>query len=274
MAPYRLVKKDLTELLVRFGPRRQAVHTEFPFWRMRNDGVWKLDRPDLVSTSRSNDAHTSSLIAHDIHGGLLEDDYVVFRQRPWLAWRVANSLIDAHFPESYREEILQATGIDEALGRMLASRERESELGEERAPYDLEFEVTRRTKRDPAFRPAVLDAYDSRCAVCAFDVRVAGKPTAVEAAHIHWHADAGPARVRNGLALCTLHHRLFDRGAFTLSADDITVMVSEEAAGTGFEESLGRFHGMAPRVLPRSDRDLPAARYLRWHYAEVFRRSV
>lgn len=273
MASYSLVDRDLAELLDRFGPRRKATHTEYPFWRMRKDGIWEIDRPDQVTTNpRSGDAHVASLVDQDIHGGLLENDYVAFCRNPSLASRVAESIIDAHFPESYREDILRATGIDMAMDRVARS-EAEGQLGEERAAYELEFESVRRLKRDPAFRPAVLDAYREKCSVCGFDVRLAGKSTAVEAAHIHWHADAGPARVRNGLALCILHHRLFDRGAFTLSEDDLTMLVSNDAGGTGFYEALGRFEGLPPQVLPLNDHDLPAARYLRWHHGEVFRGS-
>ena len=274
MVPYALVHVELKTLLERFGPRRKSTHTEYPFWRMRKDGIWEIDRPDLVTTNpRSGDAHPKSLLDHNIHGGLRVEDYVAFQRDRGLAWRIANVLLDAHFPDSYRDDILQATGIDEATGLVRGSEE-DKEAGEERASYELEFEFARRLKRDPGFRPAVLRAYNDKCAVCAFDVRLAGKLTAVEAAHIHWHADAGPARVRNGLALCTLHHRLFDRGVLTLSTDDLTICVAEEAAGSGFEESLGRFHGQLPRVLPRNDRDLPAPQYLRWHYDEVFRRSL
>ena len=274
MMPYAEVHPKLKELLQRFGPRRTVDHTEHPFWRMRRDGIWEIDRPDLVTPNSSGDASPKSLRDLNIHGGLYEDDYNAFRRNPRLAWRTVNLLLDLHFPESYREDILRATGIVEALRNVPPSEADEVELGEERAAYDLELELIRRLKRDPAFRPAVLRAYNDKCAVCAFDVRLAGKPTAVEAAHIHWHADAGPARVRNGLALCALHHRLFDRGALTLSTKDLTIRVAEDAAGPGFEESLGRFQGQPPRVLPRNDRDLPAPQYLRWHYDEVFRRSL
>jgi len=275
MASYSLVDRELAELLDRFGPRRKSTHTEYPFWRMRKDGIWEIDRPEQVTTNpRSGDAHVSSLVGQDIHGGLLEEDYVALSRHPRLASRLAESIIEAHFPESYREDILQATGIDMAMARAPGLEEEDREqLGEERTAYELEFESVRRLKRDPGFRPAVLDAYQEKCAVCAFDVRLAGKSTAVEAAHIHWHADAGPARVRNGLALCTLHHRLFDRGAFTLSADDLTIFVARDAHGTGFEEVVGRFEGTLPRVLPQSHRDLPEPRYLRWHHREVFRGS-
>ena len=35
----------------------------------------------------------------------------------------------------------------------------------------------------------------------------------IEAAHIKWHQAGGPDTEDNGLALCTLHHKRFDRGA-------------------------------------------------------------
>lgn len=271
MVPYSLVDRNLAPLLDRFGPRRKSPRTQYPFWRMRKDGIWEIDRPEEVTTTHSDDAHVKSLRANDIHGGLLEEDYVALRQDPHLAWRIAESIIEAHFPKSYRADILRATGLDTAPDQVTASSQDDSgQLGEERAVY--EYELSRRLKRDPGFRPAVLSAYREKCAVCAFDVRLDGKSTAVEAAHIHWHADAGPGRVCNGLALCTLHHRLFDRGAFTLSSDDDrTISVARGANGTGFDEVLGRFDGTPPRVLPRTDHDRPAEKYLRWHQTEVFR---
>ena len=276
MMRYSLVDRNLAPLLDRFGPPRKSTHTEYPFWRMRKDEIWEIDRPEQVTTTRSDDAHVKSLLDNDIRGGLLQEDYLALRHNPHLAWQIAESIIDAHFPQSYRDDILRATGFDTVLDRVAPSKVEERDpLGEERAAYELEFESVRRLKRDPGFRPAVLCAYSEKCAVCAFDVRMSGKSTAVEAAHIHWHADAGPNRVRNGLALCTLHHRLFDRGAFTLfsSSDQLTISVASEAVGTGFEQVLGRFDGMRPRVLPRRHRDRPAERYLRWHQTEVFRGS-
>ena len=82
-----------------------------------------------------------------------------------------------------------------------------------------------RQRRDPNFRANVLRAYEYRCAVCGFDVRLGPSPVALEAAHIKWHQAGGPDLEVNGLALCVLHQRLFDRGAFTLSKQ-LQIMVS------------------------------------------------
>ncbi len=98
-------------------------------------------------------------------------------------------------------------------------------------------------ERDPKFRANILRAYEYRCAVCGFDVRLGHQPFALEAAHIKWRQAGGPDLEVNGLAHCSLHHKLFDRGAFTLT-NDLAVLVSGDAHGTsGFQEWLNRFHG-------------------------------
>ncbi len=270
MASFEFVSEELSRLLESFGPHRQVVHTEFPFWRMRNDDVWEIDRPHLVKMTSSGDAHKSSLIKNNIKGGLLEEDYRALRASPDVGWAIAEGLIAAHFPESYRDDILYAVGIDATVSESMVTR---PDLGRDdnEVRYAIpEYEMSRRLKRHPGFRPAVLKAYRHRCAVCEFGVHMEDRLLAVEAAHIHWHRDAGPSDVRNGLSLCVLHHRLFDRGAFALSAEDLRISVSARAQGQGFDESLGRFDGQSLSILPESKDQHPAPEFLRWHFIEVF----
>ena len=114
----------------------------------------------------------------------------------------------------------------------------------------------------------MLKAYGYRCAVCEFAVRLNDDPVAVEAAHIKWHEARGPSEVRNGLALCALHHRLFDKGAFTVSFNQ-RVKVAKSANGIGFDRSLGNYDSK-PIVLPENADDWPDPRFLMWHVREVF----
>ena len=126
-----------------------------------------------------------------------------------------------------------------------------------------------RQKRDPHFRTNILKAYEYRCAVCGYDVRLGLQPVALEAAHIKWHQAGGPDRVVNGLALCSLHHKLFDRGAFTLS-NELEILVSDDAHGTvGFQEWLMCFHGEKLR-FPQRQTFYPSDNFTRWHVKEVF----
>ncbi|MFP3435083.1 HNH endonuclease, partial [Paraburkholderia sp. SIMBA_061] len=86
-------------------------------------------------------------------------------------------------------------------------------------------------------------AYEHRCAVCDFDVRIGAKTLCIEAAHIKWHSAGGPDDISNGIALCTMHHKLFDLGAFTLDKNR-QFLVSERVTGNnGFDLWLARYHG-------------------------------
>ena len=109
-------------------------------------------------------------------------------------------LLYNNFPASIHEDILQAVGIEAPLQMFTLPR---------RDP--------KQRRRDSSFRPNILKVYECKCAVCGFDAQLGTSPVALEAAHIKWHTHHGPDEVINGLALCSLHHKLFDRGAFTLS---------------------------------------------------------
>jgi putative restriction endonuclease len=125
-------------------------------------------------------------------------------------------------------------------------------------------------KRDPAFRQRVLTAYEYRCAVCGFDVRLGSVSIALDAAHIRWHQAGGPDVENNGLALWVLHHKTFDLGAFTLDREGV-LLVSDQANGTaGFEEALLRHHGKRVRQAQRPEW-APEPGFLDWHGRQVFK---
>ena len=180
MASYRDADKELAKLLRSFGPHRKAVHTEYPFWRLQNDDVWEIGDSDRVTVGPGGNAHKSSLLRLDAHGGLPKAIHTALQENPELAVQIASSLVDAHFPSTVRDEVLQAVGIDSG------------------------FEHSRRRLRDPAFGPAVLKAYGYRCAVCEFALRLHDKPVALEAAHIRWHQAHGD-QARSGTASHSAH---------------------------------------------------------------------
>ena len=54
LIPFAEIDGTLRRLLVDFGPYRKSYHTEYPFWRLKNDGIWQLERAELVQTRKSN----------------------------------------------------------------------------------------------------------------------------------------------------------------------------------------------------------------------------
>ena len=245
--PFADVNRDLTELLKEFGPPRKSHHPEYPFWRLQADGVWIVRAAEGLRTRESNsDVPKGELLAHDVRAGFSDAVRVALTSDPGLAVRIAARLLERHFPESIHPDILSAVGLS------------------------LVSETTADRKRDPQFRQKVLTAYEWRCAVCGFDVRLGSVSIALDAAHIRWHQAGGPAEENNGLALCVLHHKTFDLGAFTLDKDGM-LLVSDQANGSaGFEEALLRHHGRRVRPPQRPDQR-PVPDHLDWHAREVFK---
>lgn len=245
MARYDFVDREIARLLRKFRPSPQRATALWPFWNMRKDGVWEVGREHLVSVGPSGKARERSLLEHNIHGGLRQEDYSTLRKNPDLAVRIARSLLSEHFPEVHHAAILRETGIRNGLPAESAQR------GER-------------------FRAAVLDAYEHRCAVCRFGVRLKNDAPALDAVYIQWPQAHGPEEVQNGLALCALHHRLFDDGLFTLLAD-FRVRADPSAGGADGKQWIGRFDGKRLKKLPRDAGRRPQPEFLQWHNRVVFR---
>ncbi len=101
----------------------------------------------------------------------------------------------------------------------------------------MSFDIrTSLRQRDPKFRQMVLRAYNYQCAICSFNMRHDNALIALEAAHIRWKQHHGPCEVPNGLALCAIHHKAFDRGSIGLD-ENMRVVVSGAVNG-GFTWQL------------------------------------
>ena len=246
LLPYSELDENFGQLLSEYGPRRTRQGTQYPFWRLQSDGFWEVSDAENVRLTASRDAFKRDLIDHQVRGGFTEEIASQLQTDSSLASEVVQKLLEGHFPDTWHEDILQGAGIE------------------------LTSKGIIRQKRDPQFRANILRAYEYRCAVCGFDVRLGQQPVALEAAHIKWHQAGGPDVEANGLALCTLHHKLFDLGAFALSSD-LVILVSDDAHGTsGFQEWLMNFHGNR-LSFPQRQTYYPSENYTRWHVREVFK---
>ena len=210
--PYEEVRESLKELLVEFGPSRKSYHPEQPFVRLANDGIW-----DLNTSVRRDEIKDSWLLNNQVVGGFNDDVFTILNGNDNLIREISEIVLRNHFPDTIHEDILNAVGLD--------------------------FDKKINKFRDPKFRKKILSAYEYSCAVCGFNVRLGNNLIAVEAAHIKWHQAGGPDSEENGIALCAMHHKLFDRGVFTITSSR-KILVAERAHGTnGFNEWLMCFHG-------------------------------
>ncbi|MGY1737010.1 phosphorothioated DNA-binding restriction endonuclease [Geodermatophilus sp. SYSU D00684] len=243
--PWDVAERELADLLKEFGPPSRtgrAQSAAYPFTRLRSDGVWTLDRDVPMDTVGPLRAGVTGRLEASLEAALCS--------RPGLVDDVARGLVEAHFPATVAPDVLVAVGLDPGLLH-----------GGTGAP------PTGR-RRSSAWPAQVLEAWDRQCAFCGFDGQVGGVPVGLEAAHIRWFTVDGPDELDNGLALCSLHHKLFDRGVLGLD-DDLTLVVSQRfSARTPHGRAVYDLHGR--RLQPRPGTPSPAARHVVWHREQVF----
>ncbi|HHQ41093.1 MAG TPA: HNH endonuclease [Chromatiales bacterium] len=125
----------------------------------------------------------------------------------------------------------------------------------------------RRRLHQATFRERVLSAYRERCAVCALRHR-----ELLDAAHIIPDTEEhGTPEVRNGLALCRLHHAAFDRMFLAIRPDYVVEVrrdILEEEDGPMLVHGLQAMHGrriiLPSRRSHRPDRRRLEERYRRF----------
>lgn len=239
------VRDNLRSLLERFGPQRAQYRPDMPFWRLQGDGFWQLQNAERCSTfGSSRQPPAGELVEFNVAGGFDKQHYDQLIKSKKLINSLARQILEAHFTESIQEELADELGFELQLLRK---------------------------QRDPLFRQQVLRAYNYECAICGYNMRHDNTSVALEAAHIKWKQYGGPCEIPNGLALCAIHHKAFDKGSIGLD-ESMRVQVSEAVNGGGIVGRL--FWDFQGKIisLPQVKAYCPQDEFVDWHRREVFRR--
>lgn len=259
---YSAVEEDLKQLLDEYGPSSRTTPA-YPFHHLVSDGVWEV-RTDHGPGSPGSGVR--ELRAAGAAGRLAPELRAALRREPSLLGRMARVLLDLHFPPSLHDELCESVGL----------RLEPAESGQLSAV---------RRQRDPRMRELVLTAYEYQCAFCGYDGRIGTVPVGLEAAHVRWWAFDGPDDVDNGLCLCSLHHKLFDKGVLGIGWGSPRSGEAESGGGHRILVSQ-RFVGRSPaareHVIALAGRRLigpqpgahpVAAVHRSWHTSQVFHGS-
>lgn len=241
---FSAIESDIRYLLNEFGPNRKSYHPEYPFWRLKNDKIWVLSNAEDCETRKSNsDPKISELRKFCVKGGFRNDLANSLKADFSLLSEIVSTILEMNFPESIHSDILEACEID------------------------LNLPPTKH-KRIKDFRLNVLAAYQFRCAVCGYNANMGGLHIGLEAAHVKWHIAGGPNSLSNGIALCANHHKLFDRGGFTIQ--NRRLIFSENLFGDEtFRSTILNLHGKCVEQPIYSSGEIDNT-YLDWHRREVF----
>jgi putative restriction endonuclease len=248
---YTAVEADLKRLLAEYGPTRGTTPA-YPFHHLVSDEVWEVRTDRGVGSPGTG---VRELRASGATGRLAPDLRLALRREPSLLGRMARVLLDLHFPPSLHQDLCETVGL-------------ELELAETAA-----LATPERRQRDRRMREMVLTAYEYQCAFCGYDGMIGAAPVGLEAAHVRWWAFAGPDEVDNGLCLCSLHHKLFDKGVLGLG-DGHRILVSQSFVG---RSPAAREHVTAlagrPLIGPQPGTPPIAAAHRSWHTSQVFHGS-
>lgn len=243
--PWTIVEDRLGKLLDEFGvPKKGVQLPAYPFTRLRADGIWQLsaDVPDDLITP---------LREHAVTGRFIDAVEAELRREPAQIPGLARAVVEAQFTSSIADDVLAAIGFDPESCR-----------------DGVRPDAASVRRRSASWREQIMLAWNRSCAFCGFDGVMGGAPVGIEAAHVRWFNFDGPDELDNGLALCSLHHKLFDRGALGLSNGRIVVstfFTSNTEAGRRTYD----LHNAELRVRPGTQ--LPAASHIEWHTSQVFK---
>lgn len=255
---YDEAEEPVSRLINDFGPavanaKAARERAAMPFVHLERD-LWDLQdqygHPLPLNTSERGN-HLRSLGAH----GRLNEHVERLLADPRNLAAAARLLLDQHFTPTLEEPICAAAGLDHAT---LSA-----------GPAAIATPKAR--KRRAGFPEEVLRAYAYSCAMCGFDGALGRNPVGIQAAHVRWHSEDGPDEVHNGLALCSLHHVLFDLGVIGL-LPDLRIQVSElYVARNRAGRALDDLHGQ-PLATPQRGRPSVDPAFVDWHVREVFKR--
>ena len=142
-------------------------------------------------------------------------------------------------------------------------------FAEEMEPFErpLIERVVTRPFREAAFAGSVKAAYDDTCAFTGLKIINGGGRSEVQAAHVRPVASAGPDSLRNGIAICSTFHWMFDRGLISV-ADDYQLLLAKGHVPEAASRLLN-----PDRVLLSTRRpdQAPHPMFLRWHRENVFK---
>jgi putative restriction endonuclease len=249
VSPFAEIQPKLAELIGVFGPPSSTSSSKAAadtFTDLGRDGVWLLDAD--VAPAQSEPLHT------EVSGRFVPEIEAALKRSSRLCARVARLMVDLNFPDTLAADVLTGAGLEPDVVR------RAGDIGRS-------LPTQRRPRAGWAMD--ILNGWDRRCAFCGFDGTVGSMAVGLEPAQVRWFALDGPDDLDNGLALCSLHHKLFDSGVLGLDASQ-RVQVSPMFGGRSVAAAAVRdLHGM--ELQPPSGAPLPAQVYIDWHSREVFK---
>jgi putative restriction endonuclease len=230
------VNKELGEILSNYGNKANALD---PFFRLRSDKLFEVPGIDSSGYKSPQSKGYITFINEFNPEGYLPKDFEVYLLQDNNIQKVIGLVLHKFFSKTIHDLVLS-----------------DLKLPNDYYPCDIPKGEVNRGRE---FAKKVLDNYNHRCLFCDYYGVLNSKYIGIDAAHIVMFSRNGPNVIENGLSLCTLCHRLFDRGVLSLD-DSFKILISPLYTGK-LSVKINE-----PIVTPSARMIMHA----KWHRTEIF----
>jgi predicted restriction endonuclease len=249
--------------LAQQGPTQKAICTDMELWGTTsylNHAYSVFQNSDSYSLKEFVEFGATLVRQHansHVNYNIPSTDYIATHLITESSTTITNEHSTAHSTELQSKSDMH-TERTTTTSKETRDVENEPDLTEAQSSYT----ETRRRARDQTFAKEVKETYDHSCAICEARRVAPNGSVEVEAAHIYPKSKGGVDDVRNGVALCKLHHWAFDNGWISIT-DTYEINVEHAPDLDGYAE----FEPLEGRELnlPEDDALHPHPKFLRGH---------
>jgi putative restriction endonuclease len=241
-----------------------------PFFHLMSDGFWHLLPNDGYEKTFKLIRHIKSSyqIRDMVKYAYLDNELFKLLSVDKNRTMFRRVIINDYFDSEEKKRLLQAINLSRK-----ALKYEHLLIAEAGAPYTSNKPKERiRIKekvRETGFRHLIMSIYNYTCAVCNMRILTLEGASVVDAAHIVPFSVSANDDIRNGIALCKMHHWSFDEGLLSIDENYRVLTTTLLSAQRPTEWLLTELRNKQI-VLPQNESLYPAQEALHYHRENKF----
>ena len=251
------------------GPNKRTSPL-LPFTHLRSDGFWHFVAISGKEEALKHAGHVRTWKKYNalVEGAKFDEPLFILLQDHDSRETLRAVLVAAYFS---REQHPRLLAVGEVVAETFSYSRTLQEIASDYFVLDRADPILyRQAVRSGAFRRVVTKAYDYSCAVCGIRLITSEGRIVVEAAHIKPWSISHNDDPRNGLALCGLHHWVFDQGLIGITQAYQIKISPEVPRKDRRADALTQLKDQSI-LLPKEEAFWPSVYALNWHLKEKFR---
>ncbi|MBI4849883.1 MAG: HNH endonuclease [Nitrospirae bacterium] len=241
-----------------------------PFFHLKSDGFWHIVPNDGYEKSFNLIRHIKSSyqIRDMVRHAYLDKELFALLLLDKNRTMFRRVIINDYFDPEEKNRLVKAINLSRK-----AMKYEHLLIAEANEPYTANIPQERiRFKekvREAGFRHLIMSIYNYTCSVCNMRILTLEGASVVDAAHIVPFSVSANDDIRNGIALCKLHHWSFDEGLISID-DSFRVMITPLLNAQRPTEWLLTGLKNKQIMLPQNETLYPAQEALHYHRENKF----